>query len=219
MEKKNGKLRPLIALLLICSGLLSASSAFAVNEAKEAIRNKFSRCSQEGTQKLNLKGEELRVFMQACLEKPVDVSAVNREAEEASEPPPGLRGGDFSCGDAKVEFKFFKSAINEKFGVESVMTVSRGERSTILRYDMGIDFIGGTCMTNRLNKPTIVFQACCGGSGCYDGDNWGIIDPQDLRVLLVPNDSNYKDAHEILGRDLSKMEMISISYEAAKLKH
>ncbi len=45
----------------------------------------------------------------------------------------------------------------------------------------------------------IVYQAYCGGSGCDDGQYYGIVDPADLRVLLVPNGWNSRDAARILG--------------------
>jgi len=202
--------------MLICLGLFFTSAVLAFDETRA---KKYADCVEE-QRNIGLKGDESRAFIKNCLSNNVDVPTGSKSAEggAASLPSPGLRGGDFSCGGAKVEFKFFKSSI-EKNGVESVMTVSRGERSTILRYDMNIDFIGGICVPNGRQEPSIVFQVYCGGSGCYDLDNWGIIDPSDLRVLLVPNTWNRKDARMILGRDLPKVEMIPIANEAEKLKH
>lgn len=104
------------------------------------------------------------------------------------------------CGGAKGELSFEKSP-SDKYGVESIITISRNGRSTILRYDGGIDFIGMECRKTKSGKPMFVFQAYCGGSACRDLDNYGVINPADLRVLLVPSDTNRKQAKQILGVD------------------
>ncbi len=125
--------------------------------------------------------------------------------------------GAFSCGGADVTFSFNKRTEGEEH-VEAVLTVSRDSRATVLRYDGNIDFIGGVCLRNGRNRPTVLFQAYCGGSGCRDLDNWGIIDPGDLRVQLVPNDWNRMAAQKILGQPLPAIDkMISIRDEARKL--
>lgn len=103
-----------------------------------------------------------------------------------------------TCGTAMAELSFAKSALN-KGEVESVISVNRDGRSTILRYDGGVDFIGMECRKAKSGKPMLVFQAYCGGSACKDADNYGIIDPSDLRVLLIPSDTNRKLAQQILG--------------------
>jgi hypothetical protein len=111
----------------------------------------------------------------------------------------------FSCGGAEVRFDFEKrNAPHGMHGVHlaSILTVSREGHASVLQYDSNIDFIGGICMPNKDGKPMVVYQAVCGGSGCANLDNWGIVDPADLRVLLVPNDWNSGDAEKILGRPL-----------------
>lgn len=114
-------------------------------------------------------------------------------------------GKGFSCGGADVRFEFVKrNAPNGMHGVHvaTILSVGREGRKSVLQYDGNIDFIGGVCMTDKRGKPMVVYQAYCGGSGCADLDNWGIVDPADLRVLLVPNDWNRGDAEKILGRPL-----------------
>jgi hypothetical protein len=81
---------------------------------------------------------------------------------------------------------------------------------------MNIDFIGAECRTNLQGKSFIVFQAYCGGSGCKDLDNFGIIDPSDLRVLLVPNDWNRLDAARILGETARALDSV-FSVESGNL--
>lgn len=138
----------------------------------------------------------------------------------------------FSCGRADVRFVFAKRGAGGEVHVATVMTVGRDGHETVLQYDNNIDFIGGVCIPNKSGKPMVVFQAYCGGSGCADLDNWGIVDPADLRVLLVPNDWNRGDAEKILGHPLPvdtderngrQLHMIdikhmhSVTIEAAKL--
>lgn len=111
----------------------------------------------------------------------------------------------FSCGGAEVRFDFVKrDSYRGMHGehVASILTISREGRASVLQYDSNIDFIGGICAADESGKPMVVFQAYCGGSGCFTLDNWGIVDPADLRVLLVPNDWNRGDAQRILGTPL-----------------
>jgi hypothetical protein len=116
----------------------------------------------------------------------------------------------FSCGGAEVRFHFeIQHGFEDHVAVDVIF--SRDGQQSVLRYDGNIDFIGGVCVKNKRGKPTIVFQAFCSGSGCADLENWGIVSPSDLRVLLVPNDWNMDDARKILGRPLPKIEkMISL---------
>jgi hypothetical protein len=132
---------------------------------------------------------------------------------------PARANGGFSCGGADFDFSFAKrSEAGVEAHVEAIISVSRSERGTVLRYDGGVDVVGGVCVHDGRGKPTIVFQAYCSGSGCHDLDNWGIIDPEELLVRLVPNDWNRRDAEKILGRPLPKINHpIYISDEAKKL--
>lgn len=123
--------------------------------------------------------------------------------------------GEVQCAGAKVAIALAPNATGEH-GYEAILTVSRQEKVTTLRYDMGIDFIGAECRKNQQGRSLIVFQAYCGGSGCKDLDNFGIIDPNDLRVLLAPNDWNRADAARIFGAPVTALENI-ISLENGKL--
>jgi len=122
----------------------------------------------------------------------------------------------FSCSDANVSIEIVKSNENE-YSVVSVVTVSRKEASTVFRY-VNIDYIGGSCVKDLSGSNKVLFQAHCGGSGCKDLDNWGIIDPSNLQVLLEPDNTNRLKAIEIIGKDnLHVMEKISIEKEKMKL--
>lgn len=122
---------------------------------------------------------------------------------------------EIQCTGAKAAIKLLPSSAKEH-GFEAILTVSRNEKATILRYDTNIDYIGAECRTNQLGQSFIVFQAYCGGSGCKDLDNFGIIDPIQLRVLLVPNDWNRADAAKIFGGPVGVLENM-ISLESDKL--
>jgi hypothetical protein len=123
--------------------------------------------------------------------------------------------GEVECVGAKVAIALAPSSKGEK-GVMAILTVSRDEKATMLRYDQDIDFIGAECRKNPRGRSFIVFQAYCGGSGCKDLDNFGIIDPSDLRVLLVPNDWNRVDAERIFGGQVGALDNV-ISLESGKL--
>ena len=101
----------------------------------------------------------------------------------------------FSCDGAEVRIEVVarESPIWEE-RAEAVVTVQRAQAVTVLRY-LNIDFIGGQCIVNAQSRPLVVFQAYCGGSGCADLANWGVVNPQTLRVLTVPSDEPKRSAH------------------------
>ena len=123
--------------------------------------------------------------------------------------------GEIECRGANVTIALAGSSNGYK-GLEAILTVSRDRKATTLRYDMNVDFLGAACRKNSKGQSFIVFQAYCGGSGCRDLDNFGIIDPSDLRVLLVPNDWNRIDAERIFGEKVDAIDDV-VSLENGKL--
>ena len=117
----------------------------------------------------------------------------------------------FACGAAQVRIDIIaRDALQWEDRVESVVTVSKDGYSTVLRY-RNIDFIGGQCVAKPGAAPLVVFQAYCGGSGCKDLDNWGVIETDQLRVLTVPSDTNREDARRIIGSDrLPQLDMLAV---------
>lgn len=114
---------------------------------------------------------------------------------------------EFQCGGARVVIdsspKGFRSP-EEAYArtgmrVRASIVVTRGESQAEFRSGRDIDFIGGTCIDDAKGNPRVVYQAYCGGSGCDDLSNWGVIDPIDLREVLTPSDHNTGRAREILG--------------------
>jgi hypothetical protein len=120
----------------------------------------------------------------------------------------------FVCGSAQVDIGIVaRPGSHWEERIDSVVTVSKDGLSTVLRY-RGIDFIGGECLISG-KTPLVVFQAYCGGSGCADLANWGVIDANTLRVLTVPTDSNMDVTKAIIGRtSLPQLRMMNVLDEA-----
>ena len=117
----------------------------------------------------------------------------------------------FACGEAAVRIEVLarNSPIRDE-RAEAVITVALKGAKTVLRYRY-LDFIGGQCLTEGVARPFVVFQAYCGGSICQDLENWGAIDPQTLRVLAVPRDSNRLEVQKMIGASsLPTLRMMSI---------
>jgi hypothetical protein len=123
----------------------------------------------------------------------------------------------FFCGnaDVRIEVVARKSPIAEE-RADAVVTVSLRGVETILRY-RSIDFVGGQCLAQGVSRPLVIFQAHCGGSSCQDLENWGVIDPETLRVLVVPGDSNRREVQKLIGTSsLPNFKKISVVGEAEK---
>lgn len=123
----------------------------------------------------------------------------------------------FVCGnaDVRIEVVARKSPMAEE-RAEAVVTVALRGVETILRY-RNIDFVGGQCLAQGVSRPLVVFQAHCGGSSCQDLENWGVVDPETLRVLVVPGDSNRREVQKLIGTSsLPDLEKMSVVDEAEK---
>lgn len=124
----------------------------------------------------------------------------------------------FSCGGAEVRIEVVaRNSPAWEDRSEAVITVFRDGAETVLRYRYA-EFIGGQCFATSNAQSLVIFQAFCGGSGCKDLDNWGVIDPRTLRVLIVPNDWNRDETRKLIGGGvLPHLQMMSVSSEACKL--
>jgi hypothetical protein len=105
----------------------------------------------------------------------------------------------YDCGGTRVEIRGTYDATDPgclsflKFD----MSVARGAQRISL--DLASGFMHAACLKNASGEEMIVFQQYCDGSGCYDLDNYGIVDPRKLEILLTPNDTNHRAAARILG--------------------
>jgi len=102
------------------------------------------------------------------------------------------------CDGADVDIKYGKKS---PWGWEDVsLKITNGKAEVIKKFEYVHFFIA--CLANSSKKSFVVYQAYCGGSGCKDLDNWGIVEPTSLEVLLEPTDNNHKNAERIFGGKL-----------------
>jgi len=104
----------------------------------------------------------------------------------------------FQCGNASVYIhKQYLDDLNPPYLGTTTLIAKAKSRKVELVYDD--DQFSAKCLTSKSQVKYIIFQSFCGGSGCRDLDNYGIIQSSNLRVLLVPNDYNREEASRILG--------------------
>ena len=98
----------------------------------------------------------------------------------------------YSCDGAEVEIRGTYDANDpgclafKKFD----MSVYRSDRRVYL--DLSYGYMSAACLTNVKGKKLIVFQQYCDGTACNDGANYGIVDPRDLTILLVPDSTSHR---------------------------
>lgn len=124
----------------------------------------------------------------------------------------------FQCAGATVTIEVDTTMpLRSTEGADIILRVERGPRSTILRYS-NVDFVGGECDTDANHASRVIYQAVCGGSGCHDLSNWGVIDPESLQALLVPSEDSLEPAIALLGhKSMLKDKPMSVSAEAHRL--
>lgn len=109
----------------------------------------------------------------------------------------GVVAASGECVGAKV-------AVSRDFslGYESfILTAVKEGRRLVLPLARA-DFVGFACRKNPRGEAHIVFQAYCGGTGCQDQSNFGLILVSSLELLLLPEDGNNTQAAQIFGTDV-----------------
>jgi len=74
-------------------------------------------------------------------------------------------------------------------------------------YEIQKNFLHLRCDETRAGVKVLFFNHFCGGSGCADYGNFGIIEIQAGSILLEPDqshDGNLQRAKEIMGKDIKK---------------
>ena len=105
----------------------------------------------------------------------------------------------YDCGGAQVEIRGTYDASDpgcfsfHKFD----LSVARATRRVSL--DLSSGFMHAACIKDSKGRAMIVFQQYCDGSGCHDLDNYGIVDPRTLNIVLEPTDTNREVAARTLG--------------------
>lgn len=103
----------------------------------------------------------------------------------------------FSCGNAQVEI-FNSNDIKQPFFLVKVSNKIRGKT---IKYSMRNEFLFVRCGQDIKKRPLVLVNHICGGTGC-DGYNFGVIDPNTLKVLLSPTQDmrgNYDQINKIIG--------------------
>lgn len=123
-----------------------------------------------------------------------------------------VAGQQFDCDGARVDVTVSAQGSRMRMdNARSTVSVSRERSVRELSYIGGIEFVGAHCTRASDGRLLVLFQAYCGGSGCKDLDNWGVVDPRSLQVLLAPNDFNRGDAQRILGlAPLAPSQLLSV---------
>jgi hypothetical protein len=106
----------------------------------------------------------------------------------------------YRCGGAEVEITGVYDATDPGCHTFNKLRMTVHREMQHVDLDLSYGFMHAACLANRKGNAMIVFQQYCDGSGCHDLDNYGIVDPRSLKVLLTPNDTNRDAAAKILGR-------------------
>ena len=114
---------------------------------------------------------------------------------------PVMAAGSFACDGTNVLFSVIRTGPGPE-AVSATLSVRRGPQ--VLTWDLPGDFVGGECLRDDRGQPMIVYQAYCGGAGCKDLANWGIVDPRSLREVLRPSDTNREKALVLIGWGLPR---------------
>jgi hypothetical protein len=109
--------------------------------------------------------------------------------------------GTLSCGDAAVTVSDATSAKEPFFSV-SIKSESINKTHN---FEIQKDFLYVRCEKTTTGKSVLFLNHFCGGSGCADFGNFGIIEISTGTILLEPNQpfkGNREKANEIMGKEL-----------------
>lgn len=104
------------------------------------------------------------------------------------------------CGPATFDVKYEPVKVSPLGYDQVTLTATNGQNKITRQFEFVYFEIA--CLKNPAGKAFIVYQAYCGGSACRDFDNWGIVEPDTMKVLLEPDDHNHKKAEKIFGGTL-----------------
>jgi hypothetical protein len=87
----------------------------------------------------------------------------------------------------------------------SVCCIVGKSTSSNHKFEIQKDYLHLRCETTSTGKSVIFINHFCGGSGCADLGNYGIIEANTGKVILEPNEpfkGNAEKAKEIMGKEL-----------------
>jgi hypothetical protein len=119
-----------------------------------------------------------------------------------AEPAQGLavHPANFKCGNAQV--RVFNSGHTN--GPAFRVSVSRQGHQLNVLYSIEQEYLAIRCEKNHTGHPVLLVNNICSGTGCADS-NFGIIDPQQLKILLAPDQrwkGNVIAAESIIGQPI-----------------
>ena len=106
-----------------------------------------------------------------------------------------------SCGDSLVTVSDASSTKKPFFTV----TIEGKSTTSNHQFEIQKDYLHLRCEITSTGKSVIFINHFCGGSGCADLGNYGIIETSTGKFLLEPNQpfkGNTKQAKEIMGKEL-----------------
>ena len=106
-----------------------------------------------------------------------------------------------SCGESLVTVSDAPSAREPFFSI----TIEGKSTTSNHKFEIQKDYLQLRCETTSTGKSVVFINHFCGGSGCADLGNYGIIEASTGKVLLEPNQpfkGNSEQAKEIMGKEL-----------------
>ena len=104
---------------------------------------------------------------------------------------------NISCGDSIIDISISEKEEGIKIWEVALKARSKFQKEykSILLYDQV--YFSYACEKTQKGKNYFVYQAYCSGTGCFDKDNWGIID-NNGKLILVPYAGNQSWKESIL---------------------
>ena len=107
---------------------------------------------------------------------------------------------DTTCGPTTFQVVAENSGHSLENKYELYGSLSKdGQRRLLFTSNIG-GWLSAECVVTAKKRELLLFQAYCGGSACVE-DKYGIVDPENLKLLLVPpakNKGNSKAAAALL---------------------
>jgi len=107
------------------------------------------------------------------------------------------------CGDTAVSVVEPASVGDPYFRV----VLKNKAINKIYSYEIQKDYLHLRCDETRTGVKVLFLNHFCGGSGCADYGNFGIVEVKTGSILLEPDqshDGNLQRAKEIMGKDIKK---------------
>jgi hypothetical protein len=115
----------------------------------------------------------------------------------------------FHCGTAQIDVINSDDVKDPNFKV----LISKEDQRLEVNYPVQREYLFVRCDQTSQGIPILIVSVACGGSGCVE-NNFGIIDPKQMKVLLDPNryeKTNHISAMNIMGKPIQPFSCGDIS--------